>query len=135
MTLPAVTFDTLLSGLIGAIFGSIMIVSFQYYFDKKNKEYLLAKERLEKIYSPLLVIFDANKSPALKEEKFNYTKREERYMDKLFLNNYYLIEEEKRTMLLNLYNHRKFSENVMEKDIISAIKKGYMENWGKLRRY
>ncbi len=128
--------DNILSGLIGlmgVILGSIITIDSQNYFDKKQKEFTLAKERLEKIYGPLLLIFEANKNLNLNEEKFLFRKIEEKEVDKLLLKNYYLIEEDKKTILLNLYRHRKFSKEVPEKDIISTIKKGYMENWARLK--
>jgi len=100
-----ITIDTLLSGFIGAI----LAILYQQHRDKKEKEYLLAKERLEKIYGPLLLIFDANNG--LDEsgtEKFLYNEDEEKRINDLLNRYYYLIEEDKRPTLLNLYSHKVF---------------------------
>lgn len=118
-----ITIDTLLSGFIGAI----LAIFYQRYRDKKEKEYLLAKDRIDNIYGPLLLIFDANKDLNKSgEEKFQYSKEEEKLIDGLLFQNYGLIEEGKRSILLNLYSHRKISAT--DKDIIDAIKNGYEEN-------
>jgi hypothetical protein len=118
-----ITIDTLLSGFIGAI----LAIFYQRYRDKKEKEYILAKDRIDNIYGPLLLIFDANKDlNKSDEEKFLFGKEEEKLIDGLLFQNYGLIEEGKRSILLNLYSHRKISAT--DKDIIDAIKNGYNEN-------
>jgi len=120
-----ITIDTLLSGFIGAI----LAVFYQRYRDKKEKEYLLAKERLEKVYGPLLLIFDAYKDVWTSgKEKFLYNKEEEEQINELILRSYHLIEEKRKPVLLNLYRHRKFSEYAKDEDVINAIKSGYTEN-------
>lgn len=118
-----ITIDTLFGGFIGAI----AAILYQRYRDRKEKEYFLAKDRLENVYGPLLLIFEANKElDKSGDEKFLYSKEEEKRIDELLLQNYALIEEEKRSILLNLYSHRK--KSATDKDIIDAIKKGYKEN-------
>ena len=121
-----IAIDTLLSGFIGAI----VAIMYQRHRDKKEKEYFLAKDRLEKIYGPLLLIFDANKDiGASDEERFQYNEeKEEKFIDELLLHNYAFIEEDRTSILLSLYGHKKFSESVPEKEIIDAIKDGYNEN-------
>ena len=120
-----ISIDTLLSGFIGAI----VAIMYQRHRDKKEKEYFLAKDRLEKIYGPLLLIFDAYKDLGTSdEENFQYTDEEVKHIDDVLLHNYALIEEDKTSILLNLYKHKKYSESVPEKEIIDAIKDGYNEN-------
>jgi hypothetical protein len=120
-----ITIDTLLSGIIGAI----LAIMYQRYRDGEEKKYLLAKERLGKIYGPLLLIFDAYKDLAISgNERFLYCEAEEKNINDMLFQSYHLIEETRKAVLLNLYRHRKFSEYTKDKDVIDAIKNGYNEN-------
>ena len=136
-----ITIDTLLSGFIGAI----LAIFYQQYRAKKEKEYLLAKQRLESLYGPLLLIFEANNDKDESgQEQFLFIKEEEKRINDLLLQYYYLIEDEKRPVLLNLYGHRKFLESTKHEDVISAIKNGYNKNseillqknrWSKIKEF
>lgn len=120
-----ITIETLFSGFLGAI----IAILYQRYRDKNEKEYYLAKDRLEKIYGPLLLIYDANKGLNKSgKEEFLYGEEEENRIDEILLHNYALIEEERRSILLDLYGHRKFSGSVSNDDVVNAIKTGYNDN-------
>jgi hypothetical protein len=131
-----VSFEVLMSGFFGAVIGSGLTILFQIYRDKKKKEYLLARERLQKIYGPLRLILEANKNLVKpKDETFLFTENEIKLIDEILFKNYYLIEEKRKSALLNLYSHRKFSKEVRISGcgIIRAIKEGYEENSNKLK--
>lgn len=121
--------EILLSGLIGAIIASFFSICYQEFYHRRKIKYLLAKERLGKIYGPLLLILESkNSSPDNKNKKFLYTSEEEKKINYLLFNNYHLIEVKRRKILSYLYSSKKFSKDASNDKIVKAIEDGYIEN-------
>jgi len=123
-----VSTDLLLSGFMGAIVAVGLSILYHEYKLQRQKRHALAKERLEKVYGPLMLILRAhNAGKDADKQEFGYFKEEEKFIDALLLKYYYLIEEKRKLLLLDLYKHRKFA-TAYGQEIVIAIKEGYKEN-------
>jgi hypothetical protein len=126
---------SILSGLLASIITLVVTLVYQWRKSKKEKIHFLAKERLGRVYGPLLLILNARKIiNKNNQEQFLYSKEEEKIIDKLLLKNYYLIEDKRKGILLNLYGYRKYGNNSeqqvfdLNKEVVRAIKEGFEDN-------
>ncbi|GEM_PF-2696349 len=127
------SFDSLLSGAIAAIIVFVLGLLYQEWKEKAKHEHHMAKKRLEHIYGPLMLMLDFHNMDKSKEEHFLFTNEEEEKMDKLLFQYYYLIEDKRKSIILNLYSYQKYQNTIAEKVVIQAIRDGYKENVQKAR--
>lgn len=133
------TWNTLLGGAIGGLIVLILTIIYQEWKYRRDNQIQLAKDRLEKVYGPLLLIFEANKDlDNSGEEHFMFTGKvskteneysEETEIDQILLKNYYLIEDVRKKILMDLYSYRKYHMSKEKAtEVIKVIKDGYSKN-------
>ncbi len=96
--------ETLLSGLLGAIIGATIVAIYEEYRFRRNIKLNIAREKLEKIYSPLYFLIEKSKVMLNKEEdKILYSSKEGELIDNIILKYYHLVDEDLRRDILLLY--------------------------------
>src|SRR3989338_5881375 len=112
---------SLLSGLIGALIGSLITIIYTEYRDRKEEKIRIAREKLEKVYAPLVALKKKIDLVHGNEGGFllpsNPTENE--LVEKIIFNYYYLIDEDLR----NEIHHQIKLPEMMDKII-----KHYKEN-------
>jgi hypothetical protein len=117
----------LLSGLVGAVAATLISIVYQEVKERRQNKREIAKSRLENVYGPLLLMYDSS-TTLTDEEQFLYSKDDEDDLDDIILQNYHLIEPERRDVLKNLYGSLRIHGDSEEGEIIGAIKEGFKEN-------
>ena len=120
--------DIVFSGLIGAVIGAIIIAIYEEYKFQRMNKLNIAREKLEKVYSPLYFLLEKSKSLKEKhEEDLLHSKEEGEFMDSIILRYYYLIDEDQRDDIMLLHSHLRYrlinDEN--KERIFSKIREGY----------
>lgn len=120
----------LLSGGVVSLATTILSFILQENRDKRNRFRSLARERLNRVYGPLMLILETNQKVMRKsnKESFFFSDSEISKIDQIIFENYHLIEPERRECLSSLYSHRKFSEDAIGEKIVKVIREGYYEN-------
>ena len=126
--------EILLSGLIGAIIGAGIIIVFTILRDNKIEKRKLAKEKLEKVYGPLVALkkkFDEinqNDSPVILPSN----PLEKEMIERIIFNYYYLVDDDLKEGIIML--HPDISRNTMsvfktvQLNVIDKIMKYYNLN-------
>ena len=123
---------SLLSGLIGALLGSISTISYTEYRDKKEEKRRLAREKLEKVYAPLVALKKkidlVNKSEQGLLLPSNPTEVE--LVEKIIFNYYYLIDEDLKDLLPLLHSQLRNDRDNQRRmvNIMNKINQHYNEN-------
>src|SRR3989344_6754729 len=91
-------FISLLSGLIGALIGSIITIFYTEYRDKREEKIKLAREKLEKVYAPLVALKKKIDLVNRSDGGFLFPSNpmENELVEKIIFNYYYLIDKDLR---------------------------------------
>ena len=123
---------TLLSGFIGAIGGSIITIGFTLWRDNKEEKRKIAREKLEKVYGPLVALKRKIDLRNRNENGFLLPSnpKEIEMLEKIMFHYYYLIDDELKDNVLLLHSDlRNDPGNLMRNSgIMDKIKKYYKEN-------
>jgi len=124
--------EILLSGLIGAIIGAGIIIVFTILRDNKIEKKKLAKEKLEKVYSPLVAL--KKKIDLVNQSEGGFllpsTAEEIKMVEKIIFHYYYLLEGNLKEKLPLL--HSQLRNNITSQmkivNIMNEINKYYKIN-------
>ena len=116
----------LLSGLIGAIVGSVIVILYSEFVRRKNRQVELAKEKLEKLYGPLMFFIQRSEQKGQKDELL-HTDTEGKLLDEISLKYYYLADNDLRERLHLINSFFRYQESTRQhKDsLLKSIKDGY----------
>ena len=96
--------EILLSGFAGAIIGAGLIIGFTLWRDSKEKKILLAREKLEKVYGPLVAL---RKKIDLSNHKGGFfiprDETEKEMVLKIIFHYYHLIDDDLKEGLVLLH--------------------------------
>lgn len=122
----------LLSGVIGALIGSIIIVSYTEYRDNKQEKKRIAKEKLEKVYGPLIAL---KKKIDLRNKNdggflLPSNPMEVEMIEKIIFHYYHLIEDDLKEDLVLLHSDLRndITNQIKFPKMMDKIKKHYDEN-------
>ncbi|HLC31061.1 MAG TPA: hypothetical protein VJK51_00170 [Candidatus Nanoarchaeia archaeon] len=123
---------SLLSGLIGALLGSISTILYTEYRDKKEEKRRIAKEKLEKVYAPLVALKKKIDLVNKNDNGFLFPSNpmENELVEKIMFNHYYLIDEDLRDYipLLNSQLRNDPTNQMKFPEMMEKIRKHYKEN-------
>src|SRR3989344_928735 len=123
---------SLLSGLIGALLGSISTILYTEYRDKKEEKRRIAKEKLEKVYAPLVALKKKIDLVNKNDNGFLFPSNpmENELVEKIMFNHYYLIDEDLRDYipLLNSQLRNDPTNQMKFPEMMENIRKHYKEN-------
>ena len=137
---------TLLSGFIGAIGGSIITIGFTLWKDNKQENRRTAKEKLEKVYGPLVALKKKidlrNRSdggfllPSTTQEiavislVTKLTTQEVEMIEKIIFHYYYLVDEDLKEDIVLLHSDLRndITNQIRFPSLMDKIKKHYQEN-------
>ena len=120
--------EIILSGFVGAVMGAIIVAAYEEYKFKRINKLSIAREKLEKLYSPLYFFLENSKLISGKDEDgFLHTKEEGEFIDNIILKYHHLADEDMRKNILLLYSSSRYKPGNKEtfKDIFSKIRDGY----------
>jgi hypothetical protein len=121
--------EILLGGLIGAVIASVLVIIYEEIKYARNVRRDVAKEKLEKLYSPLFFFLKNSKNISGKkdEDGFLHSKEEGELIDKIVFNYYYLADDDLRNNIFLLYSSSRYKGGNKEifNDIFSKIRQGY----------
>ena len=123
---------SLLSGLFGAIIAVTITIFYTEYKEKKDKRLSLAREKLEKVYGPLIALkkrvdlVNQNEDGLL----FPSNPQESEMIDKIIFHYYHLIDEDLREDIVLLHHMLRSRTDHQKKfpAMINKIRKHYNEN-------
>ncbi len=125
---------SLLSGLIGALIATILTIAYTEYKGKRERKSSLAREKLEKVYAPLVALkkkidlVNQNEGGALLPSN----PMEKEMIEKIIFHYYHLVDNDLKEGIILL--HPEISKNIMstvknvQLKVIDKIKKHYQEN-------
>jgi len=123
---------TLLSGFIGAIGGSIITIGFTLWKDNKQENRRTAKEKLEKVYGPLVAL---KKKIDLRNRSdggflLPSTTQEVEMIEKIIFHYYYLVDEDLKEDIVLLHSDLRndITNQIRFPSLMDKIKKHYQEN-------
>ena len=126
--------EIILSGFIGAILGSIIVVGYEEYKFRRTNRLSIAKEKLEKLYSPLYFFLENSKNISkTNENQFLHIKEQGAFIDEIITKYYYLADDDLRQdihLLHSTIRYRSGKKDTLE-DIFSKIRLGY-EKYSKI---
>ena len=128
MNLPIISYENLLSGALGAIIAVAITIAYQEWKSSREHSQIIAKERLEKVYGPLMLMYNVGVKITGKNDNFYYSDEEGGRVDDIILHNYHLIEPGRREKLEYMYHLLRYKGDAPTKEILTAIKEGYEEN-------
>lgn len=123
---------SLLSGLIGALIATMLTIIYTEYKTKREKRLSLAREKLEKVYGPLVALKKKidlwNKSEGGFLLPSNPTESE--MVEKIIFHYYYLLDEDLKEDLVLLHSNLRNDHNNQVKfpEMMDKIFKHYKEN-------
>jgi iron-sulfur cluster repair protein YtfE (RIC family) len=120
--------EIIFGGLLGAIIGAIIVAAYEEYKFKRMNELSTAREKLEKLYSPLYFFLENSKLISGKDEdRFLHTKEEGKLIDEIILKYFYLADEDlrKNIFLLHSVSRYKSGNKDIFKEIFSNIREGH----------
>ena len=125
---------SLVSGLIGVLIGSGLTIIFTLWRDKKEKKIKIAREKLEKVYGPLVAL--KKKIDLVNQSKGGFllahNKSEAEMIEKIIFNYYHLIDDDLKEGIVLL--HPELSNNYLNQakqvqlKVLDNIIKHYLEN-------
>jgi hypothetical protein len=125
---------TLLSGFIGAVGGSILTIFFTVWRDNKDERKKIAREKLEKVYGPLVAL--KKKSDEVNQGDCSVIRpsnpMEKELIEKIIFHYYHLIDDDLKEGIITL--HPEISKNTMsvlknvQLNVTEKIMKHYVEN-------
>lgn len=126
--------EILLSGLIGALIASIAIISYTEYNEKREKRLFLARERLEKVYGPLVAL--KKKIDLVNQSDGGFilpsNPMEKEMIERIIFQYYHLVDDDLKEGIILL--HPEISKDTMsiiknvQLKVIDKIFKHYKEN-------
>ena len=123
---------TLLSGFIGAIGGSIITIFFTIWKENKQEKKNIAREKLEKVYGPLVALKRKIDLRNRNENGFLLPSntQEVEMIEKIMFHYYHLIDDDLKDNILLLHSDlRNDSGNLARNvNIMDKIRKHYKEN-------
>jgi len=120
--------DIILSGFVGAVLGSIIVAGYEEYKFRRTNRLSIAKEKLEKLYSPLYFFLENSKNISkTNEDQFLNTKEQDAFIDEIITKYYYLADDDLRQNILLLHSISRYRPGNKDtfKDIFSKIRVGY----------
>lgn len=123
---------SLVSGLIGALLGSIAIISYTEYRDKKEEKRRLVKVKLEKVYGPLVAL--KKKIDLVNKNDHGFllpsNPKEIEMIEDIIFHYYYLLDDDLKEELPLLHSQLRNdpSNQVKLVNIMDKINKHYNEN-------
>ena len=126
--------EILLSGLIGALIASITTISYTEYKNKKEKKLSLAREKLEKVYGPLVALKKKIDEINQNDHAFILPSNpaEKEMIEKIIFQYYHLIDDDLKEGIILLHPEISRNTTSMVKNIqlkvIDKIIKHYEEN-------
>jgi len=124
--------EILLSGLIGAVVASGLMVIFTIFRDKNLERRKLAKERLEKVYGPLVAL--KQKIDLVNQSGDGFllpsNPMEVEMVERIMFHYYYLLDNDMKGMLLLLHSDLRndITNQLRFPDLMDKILKHYWEN-------
>ncbi len=122
----------LLSGLIGALIGTTLTIGFTIWRDKQEEKRKIAKEKLQRVYGPILALI--KKQDLWSNTKGNFplssNPHELEMIDKMVFDYYYLLDDDLRDDFVLLHSNLKNNPANQMKfpGLINKIRKHYQEN-------
>ena len=124
--------SNLLSGLVGALIGAVSTIGFTIWRDKQEGKRKIAKEKLQRVYGPILALIK-------KQDLWNNAKgsfplssnpQELEMIDKIIFDYYYLLDEDLRDDFVLLHSNLKNNSESQMKfpGLVDKIRKHYKEN-------
>jgi hypothetical protein len=96
---------SLLSGLIGALIATILTIIYTEYRGKREKRLSLAREKLEKVYAPLVAL--KQKIDVVNQSKGGFilasNPDEKQMIEKIIFNYYHLIDDDLKEGIVLLH--------------------------------
>lgn len=120
----------LLGGLVGAIIGVVAAIIYEEYKFKRNIKLDLAKEKLEKLYGPLMFLIKKSKLLDGKGEKILFSREEGKLLDKLVVNYSHLADDDLKEDVVLLHSHLRHNSGLGKRfdKLVPEIKRGYKRN-------
>jgi hypothetical protein len=125
---------SLLSGLIGAVIATILTIIYTEYNSKRDKKFSLAREKLEKVYAPLVALKkkldEVNQNDHALILPSNPMEKE--LIEKIIFHYYHLVDDDLKEGIIML--HPDISRNTMsvmknvQSNVTEKIMKHYNEN-------
>jgi len=123
---------SLVSGLIGVLIGSGLTIIFTLWRDKKEKKIKIAREKLEKVYGPLVAL--KKKIDLVNSGGFFIprTEIEKKMVEHIVFNYYYLVDDDLKEDIILLYPEASTQDTnkvkIIQSKIEGKIIKHYQEN-------
>lgn len=124
----------LLSGLIGALIATILTIVYTEYKDRRKQKLSLAREKLEKVYAPLIAL--KKKIDEINQNDHGFIRAsnqmEKEMIERIIFNYYHLIDDDLKEGIIML--HPDISKNTMsviktvQLNVTDKIIKHYKEN-------
>ena len=128
-----ITFS-LLSGLIGALIATIVTIGYTEYKSKRDKRFFVAREKLEKVYGPLVAL--KKKIDEVNQNDHGFIRAsnpmEKEMIEKIIFHYYHLVDDDLKEGIIML--HPDISKNTMsvvktvQLNVMDKIMKHYKEN-------
>lgn len=124
----------LISGLAGALIGSILTIGFTIWKDNNLKKMSLAREKLEKVYGPLVAL--KKKIDLVNQSKGGFllpkNKEESEMIEKIIFNCYHLIDDDLKEGIVLLHpelsKHSLNQFKQVQLKVLDKIIEHYKEN-------
>ena len=123
---------SLISGLVGAIIGASIIIIHTNFRDKRERKLSLAREKLEKVYGPLVAL--KKKIDLVNSGGFFIprTEIEKKMVEHIVFNYYYLVDDDLKEDIILLYPEASTQDTnkvkIIQSKIEGKIIKHYQEN-------
>ena len=123
---------SLMSGLAGAIIGAVIIIIFTNFRDNRENKLSLAREKLEKVYGPLVAL--KKKIDLVNGGGFFIprTKIEKKMVEQIVFNYYHLVDDDLKEDIILLYPEASEQDTnkvkIIQSEIEEKIIKHYQEN-------
>ena len=125
---------SLLSGLIGALIATVITIGYTEYKNKREKKEFLAREKLEKVYGPLVAL--KKKIDEVNQSNHGFihpsNPMEKELVERIIFNYYHLVDDDLKEGIIML--HPDISKNTMivvktvQLNVMEKIMKHYQEN-------
>ena len=123
---------SLMSGLAGAIIGAVIIIIFTNFRDNRENKLSLARDKLEKVYGPLVAL--KKKIDLVNGGGFFIprTKIEKKMVEQIVFNYYHLVDDDLKEDIILLYPEASEQDTnkvkIIQSEIEEKIIKHYQEN-------
>jgi len=121
----------LISGLVGAVIGSISTIGFTIWRDNKIKKLSLAREKLEKVYAPLVAL--KKKIDLVHQSKGGFLRpsnpMEIEMIEKIIFHYYHLIDDDLKEGLVLLHSELNKNPINMVKTIQLKVEENIIKHY------